>query len=326
MTPARELELETLRLEQVGRVLTAFYASPPLNFVTTSFLRDLELLTGAVDRDDSVGAVVLASDVEGRFLTHADAGELGAMADLPLPGLSAAAILPFWKLVNRALGLPGGATAAQPLGPMGVGLLWGHRWKKTILRMNRSGVVYLAAISGPTLGGGHEIALACDVRYAADDSRVTLGQIEILAGIIPGGGGTQRLPRLIGTGRALELILEGAPVDVHRALEIGLVHRVVPADQLLKETQATAERLANRSPSAVAAAKQCVYDATDRPLASGLDRELAAFLSTGSTAWTRRAFKAFAADLEAHADSPFVAAAAAWIDGTRIDHFNDGDN
>jgi enoyl-CoA hydratase len=307
---ARDLTLDTLRLEQDGRVLTAFYASPPLNFVTTTFLRDLDRLTRAVDRDDSVGAVVLASDVEGRFLTHADAGELGAMAELPLPELPAAAVLPFWKVVNRAIGLPGGAAAAQRLGPIGVGLLWGHRWKKTILRMNRSGVVYLAAISGHTLGGGHEIALACDLRYAADDPRVVLGQIEILAGIIPGGGGTQRLPRLIGTGRALEMILEGAPVDVHHARDIGLVHRVVPADQLLEETRATASRLANRSPSAVAASKRCVYDATHRPLGKGLHRELAAFLSTGSTARTKRAFKEFAADFQALADTPFVADAA----------------
>ena len=318
MNAARDLALDTVRLEQDGRVLTAFYASPPLNFVTTSFLRDLDRLTRAVDRDDSVGAVVLASDVEGRFLTHADAGELGAMAELPFPELPSAGVLPFWRVVNRVIGLPGGAAAAQRLGPMGVGLLWGHRWKRTILRMNRSGVVYLAAISGPTLGGGHEIALACDLRYVADDPRVVLGQIEILAGIIPGGGGTQRLPRLIGTGRALELILEGAPVDVHRALEIGLVHRVVPADQLVEETRATAERLASRSRSAVAAAKRCVYDATDRPLSRGLDRELAAFLSTGTTPYAKRAFKEFATDFQALADTPFVADEAPWVDGTRV--------
>lgn len=320
---AAELNLETLRLEQDGRVLTAYYVSPPLNFVTTAFLADLDQLTRAVDRDSSVGAVVLASDVEGRFLTHADAGELGAMAELPLPELPSAAVLPFWKVVNRAIGLPGGAPAAQRLGPMGIGLLWGHRWKKTILRMNRSGVVYLAAISGPTLGGGHEIPLACDLRYAADDPRVVLGQIEILAGIIPGGGGTQRLPRLIGTARALELILEGAPVDVHRAYELGLVHRVVATDQLLKETQATAARLANRSPSAVAAAKRCVYDATDRPLSSGLDRELAAFLATGTTAYARRAFKQFATDFQALADTPFLADPAPWVDGTRLTQGDD---
>jgi len=235
------------------------------------------------------------------------------MRELP-PGT----VLPFWKATNRALSLPGSAPAAERLGPMGIGLLWGHRWKKTILRMNRSGVVYLAAISGPCLGGGHEIALACDLRYAADDPRVVLGQIEILAGIIPGGGGTQRLPRLIGTARALELILEGAPVDVHRAHELGLVHRVVDPDQLLKETQATAARLANRSASAVAAVKRCVYNAADRPLSSGLDHELAAFLSTGSSAYAKRAFAAFNADFESLADTPFVADPAPWIDGTRI--------
>ncbi|MBC6448658.1 enoyl-CoA hydratase/isomerase family protein [Actinokineospora sp. HBU206404] len=240
------------------------------------------------------------------------------MAELPLPELPAGVVLAFWKVVNRVIGLPGGAATAQRLGPMGIGLLWGHRWKKTILRMNRSGVVYLAAISGPTLGGGHEIALACDLRYAADDPRVVLGQIEILAGIIPGGGGTQRLPRLIGTGRALELILEGAPVDVHRAHELGLVHRLVAADELLEQTQATAARLANRSRSAVAAAKSCVYSATDRPLSRGLDRELAAFLATGTTAYARRAFQEFATDFHTHADTPFVAAPAEWVDGTRI--------
>lgn len=320
---ASELNLETLRLDQEGRVLTAYYSSPPLNFVTTAFLGDLERLTRAVDRDPGVGAVVLASDVEGRFLTHADAGELGAMAELPLPELPSAVVLPFWKMVNRAIGLPGGAPAARRVGPMGIGLVWGHRWKKTILRMNRSGVVYLAAISGPTLGGGHEIALACDLRYAADDPRVVLGQIEILAGIIPGGGGTQRLPRLIGTARALELILEGAPVDVHRAYELGLVHRVLATDELLEQTQATAARLANRSPAAVAAAKRCVYDATDRPLSNGLDRELAAFLSTGSSAYTKRAFKEFATDFQTLADTPFLADAAPWVNGTRI---TQGDN
>lgn len=319
-----ELNLETLRLEQQGRVLTAYYANPPLNFVTTSFLRDLDRLTRTVDRDKTVGAVVLASDVEGRFLTHADAGELGAMmTELPLPEVQFAAALPVWKAVNRVIGLPGGAVAAQGLGPVGIGLLWGHRWKKTILRMNRSSAVYLAAISGPTLGGGQEIALACDLRYAADDPRVVLGQIEILAGLIPGGGGTQRLPRLIGTGRALELILEGTPVDVRRAHELGLIHRVVAADELLEETRATAARLAGRSPAAVAAAKRCVYTAHDRPLRRGLDHEFAAFLSTGTTAYTRRASAAFAQDRDRLADTPFLADPAPWLDGTRLNHRGD---
>lgn len=321
---ARDLTLETLRLEQHGRVLTAFYANPPLNFVTTVLARDLDLLSRAVDRDTTVGAVVLASDVEGRFMTHADATELGdLMTGSPLPEVPVPVVLAFWTVINRLLGLPGAAALAQRLGPIGIGLLYGHRWQKTILRMNRSAVVYIAAISGPTLGGGQELALACDLRYAADDPRVVMGQIEILPGLIPGGGGTQRLPRIIGTGRALELILDGAPVDIHRAHELGLVHRVIPAEELLVDTQAMAARLAERSTSAVRAAKRRVYAAFDQPLRRGLEHEWAAFLSVGTSAYTARASVAFAQDRERLGDTPFLADATPWLDGTRVPHQGD---
>ena len=147
---------------------------------------------------------------------------------------------------------------------------------------------------------------------------VVLGQIEILAGVVPGGGGTQRLARIVGTARALELVLEGAPVDVHRAAELGLVHRVVPADDLLREAQAAAARLATRSPVAVREAKRLIYAATDRSLSSGLDHELAAFLSTGSTAFAKRAFGQVAADHKTYGESPFVVNPEPWIDGHRL--------
>ena len=317
MSAAIDLGLATLRLEQDGRVLTAYYSNPPSNYVKAALLRDLDLLTRTVEDDRTVGAVVIASDVAGRFLSHVDANELEALSDAPGPELGVSQALPLWKVINAALGL-GATNVAARAGHVGAGLLTSHRWKKAVLRMNRSRCVYLAALSGPTLGGGHELALACDLRYAADDPSVMLGQIEILAGVVPGGGGTQRLARIVGTARALELVLEGAPVDVHRAAELGLIHRVVPAEALLREAQAAAARLATRSPVAVREAKRLIYAATDRPLTSGLDHELAAFLSTGSTAFAKRAFGKVAADHKTYGESPFVANPEPWIDGRRL--------
>src|SRR4030065_381859 len=102
----------------------------------------------------------------------------------------------------------------------------------------------IAAVNGFALGGGTEIALACDIRFASENA--AFGQPEILIGVIPGWGGTQRLPRIVGMGRAKELILSGGRIDAQRAYEIGLVNRVFPADQLLPETLKFARKLAGK--------------------------------------------------------------------------------
>ena len=281
---ARDLSLETLSLHQDGRVLTAYYSSPPLSFVTIALVRDLDRLTAAVDRDDSVGAVVLTGAKNGRFMTHADPRELGDMTKLPHPQLGTGVLEPALRFMNLVLGFPGLARAIERHGgSLGAGLVWVYRWKRTTLRMNRTSTIYLAAINGPATGGGQELALACDLRYAADAEYIRMGQIEALAGLIPGGGGTQRLPGMLGTARALEHMLEGRPVTAREALELGLVQRLVAPDRLLAETQATAARLARRSPVAMRALKRCVYFATNRPISRGLDYELAGFLSAVST-------------------------------------------
>lgn len=320
MTAARDLSLETLQLKQDGRVLTARYSSPPLNFATTAFIRDLDRLTRSVDRDPTVGAVVLTGGVDGRFLTHADPRELGGMQEFPHPQLPMRAVEPAVLALNAVLRLPGLARALERFGgALGKGIVWGYRWKRTILRMNRSGVVYLAAINGPALGGGQEIALACDLRYAADAVHLRMSQIEMLVGVIPGGGGSQRLLRMFGTARALEHILEGAPLTAAEAFELGLVHRLVPEERLLGETQATGARLARRSPVAVAALKRCVYFGTDRRLSRALDLEAAGFLAAGSTRGAARALRPFLEDLERLGDTPFLADPGPWIEGTRFD-------
>ncbi|WP_107656749.1 enoyl-CoA hydratase/isomerase family protein [Nocardia suismassiliense] len=317
---AADLQLETIELIRDGRVLTARVVAPPLNFATPEFVRDLDLLTAAVDADDTVGAVVLTGGLPGRFLTHADPRALTGMIELPHPFVPARVAAPFLRFGDVAMRLPGAARLAERFGGgLGVGLVWGHRWKKTTLRMNRSGVVYLAAINGPALGGGHEIALACDLRYAADAEHVKLGQIETLANLIPGGGGTQRLSRLLGAAKAIEVTLEGAPLSVREGYRLGLVHRLVPEDQLLAETQVTAARLATRNPVAVAEAKRAIYFGTDKSLSRGLDREQAGFISAGTTAAAGRTTTAFLEDLERLGDTPFLADLKPWLDGTRVD-------
>jgi enoyl-CoA hydratase len=132
-----------------------------------------------------------------------------------------------------------------------------------------------AAITGVALGGGCELALACDWRICAENAR--LGQPEILLGIIPGGGGTQRLPRLIGTARAKELVLTGRQVQADEALRIGLVDEVVPAGEVQERALARAAELASGAVVAQGYAKAAIDEGVETTLAWGLDRELELF-------------------------------------------------
>jgi len=133
------------------------------------------------------------------------------------------------------------------------------------------GVPTIAAIRGPALGGGIQLAAACDLRVAGDDAELAV--YEIRWGIIPDLGGTQRLPRLIGLGRAKELVLTGRRVGAVEALAWGLVNRVVPADQVLDEAIGWARELAAGPPLALSAAKRLATSAFDVPVSGGLERE-----------------------------------------------------
>jgi enoyl-CoA hydratase len=130
----------------------------------------------------------------------------------------------------------------------------------------------IASMNGHALGGGMELALACDFRIAASGSR--LGFPEVGLGLLPGAGGTQRLPRLVGLGKAKELILTGDPIDADQALSIGLVHRVVPREELDRATRELADKLASRAPVAVRLAKAALNLSARVPLDSGLAFEV----------------------------------------------------
>jgi enoyl-CoA hydratase len=129
----------------------------------------------------------------------------------------------------------------------------------------------IAMINGWCLGGGCELALACDVRIGA--ATAMLGQPEVRLGIIPGGGATQRLPRLVGYGKALQLILSGEAIDGIAAYEIGLLDEVVPGSELRERTLEIARSMAEKSPVTLALAKRAVRAAFELPLSAGLEQE-----------------------------------------------------
>ena len=146
--------------------------------------------------------------------------------------------------------------------------------------MDRCPQPIIAAIRGFALGGGLELALACDIRIATEDA--LLGLTEVNLGIIPGGGGTQRLPRVVGRGKALEMILTGARVPAAEALRLGLVERVVPVAELMQTAADLARTIADKAPVALRYAKEAVVAGLELPLADGLrlENDLATLLRT----------------------------------------------
>jgi enoyl-CoA hydratase len=149
----------------------------------------------------------------------------------------------------------------------------------------------LAMINGYCLGGGCELAMACDIRIASD--RASLGQPEINIGIIPGGGGSQRLPRLVGLGKAMELILTGDRIPAAEALRIGLVDEVVPHEQLESRTMELANKIAEKSPAAVRLAKEAVKASARLPIDQGLRFEQSLFSIVFSTQDKEEGVRAF---------------------------------
>jgi enoyl-CoA hydratase len=213
--------------------------NPPMNALSAALLDELEAEIDALDADAGVRAIVLRGGGERAFVAGADIKEFPALRETASEG--------------------GSARGIQRLG---------HR-------MDAADTPFVAAIHGYCLGGGLELAMCCDVRVCADSA--TLGQPEIQLGLIPGGGGTQRLPRLVGQGRAMFLNLTGDFVDADTAYQWGLVERVVPAAELEDAAVAIADRIASRSPHAVAVLRELARTTRDLPLEEGLRREADGF-------------------------------------------------
>jgi enoyl-CoA hydratase/carnithine racemase len=184
--------------------------NPPMNYMTAPMAGELLQIIGKAESDNDTRAIIITGGVEGRFITHYSVDELAAMAADPaqcarlFPAMEAG----FHRILNRLM-----------LRPKAV----------------------IAAINGDCIGGGYELALACDLRLAADGP-FQIGLPEAMLGILPGGGGTQRLPRLIGRGRALEVMLFGNVYSPREAERMGMVNRVIAPETLMAVRHDGAER------------------------------------------------------------------------------------
>ena len=265
-----------LEIENRGAVLVARIDGGPLGLFGNDIAEQLDSLIDRVDGDPDIQAVVFTGAHPGRFVSHAEVRWLQeGGATVPSVGVRGASALAHVACAaNRAGGLKG-ALGKTPLWPA-VQL---ERVHQTFLKMNRSGVIFIAAMNGSALGLGAEFCWSNDVRVMADGDYF-IGQPEVLLGIMPGGGGSQRLPRLVGNHKALMAILSGRPFSVAEALEIGAVDDVVPPDEVLARAIELAEYLGSRPKSSRAAIKRAVYFGGSATLEEGLHIERAEFLAT----------------------------------------------
>lgn len=305
-----------VKMQRDGRVIIATLDNPPHGLMTPTMVAELDALSLEAEADDGIGAVVLTGAHPERFLAHYDIRALleGAQG---APSLSPAQARAIGGAVRGLQRVPavGPALGKSPA----AGMVDLHAFHATLNRLGASGAVWIAAINGAAMGGGCELSLACDLRLISTGG--ILGQPEILLGFPPGGGGTQRLSRLIGRARALEIILEGRPVEAEEALEIGMVHRVVEPDELLAVAVETAQRLARRSKAAVAGVKRAVLEGGSLPLAAGLRLEQSEFLATLGSDPSRRAMGAYIEQIERTGEIPAYdeALRERLLDGTFVD-------
>ncbi|MBO8141398.1 MAG: enoyl-CoA hydratase/isomerase family protein [Firmicutes bacterium] len=237
-----------------GAVAAVSLNKPPVNALDAAFLREIDAAVAALEHDASVRAVLFRSAVPGIFIAGAD------IKAFQQPEATQAALTAFHDCFNRIERLP----------------------KPTV-----------AAITGHALGGGCEFALVCDFRLMIDDGKSTIGLPEVSLGIFPGAGGTQRLPRIVGRARALDIIVHGRRLTAPEAAAWGLVHEAIPADGFEERVMEYAVRLAAGPTRALAAAKALINRAFDEPLAGGLAAEARKFVAVLDTEDAREGVRAF---------------------------------
>ena len=245
---------ETILVERDGRVAVITINRPDkLNALSQQVRDEVLAALGEIENDDGVGAVVITGAGDKAFIAGADISEFEGRG--PMDQRHAMRIPRIYDVM---------ASFPKPV---------------------------IAMINGFCLGGGCELAMSCDMRIASEKAR--FGQPEIKLGLIPGGGGTQRLPRLVGLGHAMRLTLTGDMIGAAEAKEIGLVELVVPHEELRAKTMELAQKIASMSPLTVKVAKESLRASERLPIESGLLYERDLFCLCFSTADMKEGVKAF---------------------------------
>jgi enoyl-CoA hydratase len=307
--------MSMLETERRGRVLVVAVDNPPHNFMTAEMVRELQGVVRSVNGDEEIGAVVITGRPDDTYITHYDVGEI--LASVQRAGIAA----PPWltgiilRIAGAVRRIPGLRDLAHRTPLAAVFEL--YRIHDLFLEMNRADVVFIAAINGPATGGGCETSLACDIRLMAD-TNIAIGLPEMTIDFNPGAGGTQRLPRLVGVGRAMQMMLEGRTLSPREALDVGLVHAVVPPAQVKEAAIRTGERLAKRSPLAIRSLKRAVYEGGSLPLHRGLGVERKWFMVSSAGRSSQEKMAAMTRQVEAEGRSPWASADGLlpWQDGT----------
>ncbi len=237
-----------------GPVTTVVINNPPKNVLTIDLISELEIVIGDLTENSAVKAVIITGSGP-IFIAGADI-----------------------KVIASIQSAQEGEDLAR-------------RGQTLFNKIGQMQKVVIAAINGFCLGGGLELAMACHIRIAGDRSR--FGQPEINLGIIPGFGGTQRLPRLVGQSKAIELILTGDMINAEEAKRIGLVNKVVPEGDVLKQASGMAKKVASKAGKALAAALKAIEEGMNEPLSIGLTREAQLFGEICKTADMKEGISAF---------------------------------
>ena len=233
------MSTQNLTLEIRDRIARLTVNRPEkLNALNRATLEEMSQVFASLAEDPDVGVVILTGSGTKAFIAGADVNELARLS--PVEGRE-----------------------------------YARFGQRLFSRIETLGKPVLAAVNGYALGGGCEIALACTLRFAATTAR--FGQPEVNLGIIPGYGGTQRLARLVGRGRAQELILTGDMIDAAEAYRIGLANRIFPPEELLERTEAVAASLLSKGPLAIRYAMEAIHRGLAMPPEEGLDFEATLF-------------------------------------------------
>ena len=244
-------EYENLKVEDHGHVVICILTNPPTYTFTSKSLMEVHDFLDQMEKKKDLRVLAFTGEGEDVFIKHYEVGELAESAE---------------KNISEAKVVSSEYNPPKEL----------HHFHKMLLRLRDIEAIVVAGINGNTAGGGCEFSLGCDLRIMSEGN-YAIGLPETSVGILPGGGGTQRLARLIGSSRALDLILHARLLSPQEAFEFGLINKLVPHERFREELMTYCSDLASRAPIALRQVKKIIHQGLDKTLEEGLLMEQEAF-------------------------------------------------